>query len=136
MSKKYYWKMNGYLYEVSKEQYLEYRKEQDRHNYLKKNEQEAIILSLDALGAEGTSGDVFIADERVNVEEEIVHKLLLDKLKNAVSKLSAEELLLIDLLYSKLKTEREISKITGIPQRTICYRKKKIIERLKNFLES
>lgn len=30
MSKKYYWKMNGYLYEVSKEQYYEYRREQNR----------------------------------------------------------------------------------------------------------
>lgn len=83
MSKRYYWKMNGHLYEVSKGQYLEYRKERDRHNYLKKNEQEAVILSLDALGADGTSGDVFIADERVNVEEEIVHKLMLEKLKGA-----------------------------------------------------
>ena len=53
MSKKYYWKMNGHLYEVSKEQYFEYRKEQDRHDYLKRNEQEAVILSLDAMGAEG-----------------------------------------------------------------------------------
>ena len=51
MSKKYYWKMNGYLYEVSKEQYYEYRREQNRHDYLKKQKQEAVILSLDALGA-------------------------------------------------------------------------------------
>ena len=35
MSKKYYWKMNGYLYEVSKEQYYEYGREQNRHDYLK-----------------------------------------------------------------------------------------------------
>lgn len=136
MSKRYYWKINGYLYEVSEEQYFEYKYEQNRHDYLKKNEQEALILSLDAMGAEGKNGEVFIADERVNVEEEIVHKLMLDKLKNAIIKLSTEELLLIDLLYSKLKTEREVPKITGIPKRTICYRKKKILERLKNFLDS
>lgn len=33
MNKKYYWKMNGYIYEVTKEQYYKYRKEQDRHDY-------------------------------------------------------------------------------------------------------
>ena len=27
MNKKYYWKMNGYIYEVTKEQYYKYRKE-------------------------------------------------------------------------------------------------------------
>lgn len=53
MSKRYYWKINGYLYEVSEEQYFEYKYEQNRHDYLKKNEQAALILSLDAMGAEG-----------------------------------------------------------------------------------
>lgn len=118
MSKRYYWKMNGHLYEVSKEQYFEYRKEQDQHNYLKKNEQEAVTLSLDALGTEGTSGDVFIADERVNIEEKVVHKLMLEKLKDAISKLSAEELLLIGLLYSQLKSERETALLLGISQKS------------------
>lgn len=117
MSKRYYWKMNGRLYEVSKGQYFEYRKEQDRHNYLKKNEQEAVILSLDAIGAEGKNGEVFIANERVNVEEEIVHKLMLEKLKGAISKLSTEELLLIDALFSQLKSEREAALLLGISQK-------------------
>ena len=135
MSKRYYWKMNGHLYEVVKEQYFEYRKEQDRHNYLKKNEQEAVILSLDALGTEGTSGDVFIADERVNIEEEVVHKLMLEKLKDAISKLSAEELLLIGLLYSQLKSERETVLLLGISQKAVNKRKFKLLGQLKKFME-
>lgn len=135
MSKRYYWKMNGHLYEVSKEQYFEYRKEQDQHNYLKKNEQEAVTLSLDALGTEGTSGDVFIADERVNIEEKVVHKLMLEKLKDAISKLSAEELLLIGLLYSQLKSERETALLLGISQKAVNKRKFKLLGQLKKFME-
>lgn len=46
MSKKYYWKMNGYLYEVSKEQYYEYRKEQDRHIELLIHEAGKLIFSI------------------------------------------------------------------------------------------
>ena len=135
MSKKYYWKMNGYLYEVSKEQYFEYRKEQDRHNYLKENEEEATILSLDSLGAEGKNGENFLADPKINVEDEVIHKIMLEKLSSALEKLSAEELLLIDMLYAQLKTEREIASELGISQKAVNKRKAKLLGRLKLFLE-
>ena len=41
--------------------------------------QEAVILSLDALGADGMSGESFIADTQINVEEETVHNIMLEK---------------------------------------------------------
>ena len=61
---------------------------------------------------------------------------MLEKLASALEKLSADELLLIDMLYTQLKTEREISQITGVPQTTICYRKKRLLGKLKKFLEN
>ncbi len=134
MSKKYYWKMNGYLYEVSKEQYYEYRREQNRHDYLKKQKQEAVILSLDALGADGMSGESFIADTQINVEEETVHNIMLEKLRGALDKFSAEELLLIDLLYSQTKSERETASILGISQNAVNKKKLKLLGRLKKVL--
>ena len=134
MDKKYYWKMNGYIYEVTKEQYYRYRKEQDRHDYLREAEEEAVILSLDSLGVEGRDGENFLADPNVNVEEEVVHRIMLDKLRTALDKLSSEELMLIDLLYTQLKSEREISKLTGIPQKTVNNKKKKLLEKLRNHI--
>ena len=71
---------------------MKYRREQDRHDYLKKQEQEAVILSLDALG---------------------------------------EELLLIDLLYSQTKSERETASILGISQNAVNKKKHKLLGRLK-----
>ena len=135
MNKKYYWKMNGYIYEVTKEQYYKYRKEQDRHDYLRKLEEEAVILSLGSLGVECRDGEVFIADSKVNVEEEVVHKIMLDKLKSALNKLSAEELLLIDMLYTQLKSEREIASELGVSQNAVNKRKKKLLGQLKKLLE-
>ena len=134
MDKKYYWKMNGYIYEVTKEQYYRYRKEQDRHDYLREAEEEAVILSLDSLGGEGKDGVNFIADPNVNVEEEVVHRIMLDKLRVALNKLSSEELMLIDLLFTQLKSEREISKLTGIPQKSVNNKKKKLLEKLRNHI--
>ena len=110
---------------------MKYRREQDRHDYLKKQEQEAVILSLDALGVDGMSGESFIADNQINVEEETVQNIMLEKLQCALSKLSAEELLLIDLLYSQTKSERETASILGISQNAVNKKKHKLLGRLK-----
>ena len=136
MSKKYYWKMNGHLYQVSEKQYYEYRREQDRHDYLKKQEQEAVILSLYALGVDGMSGESFIADNQINVEEETVQNIMLEKLQCALSKLSAEELLLIDLLYSQTKSEHETASILGISQNAVNKKKHKLLGRLKKIYKN
>ena len=136
MSKKYYWKMNGHLYQVSEKQYYEYRREQDRHDYLKKQEQEAVILSLYALGVDGMSGESFIADNQINVEEETVQNIMLEKLQCALSKLSAEELLLIDLLYSQTKSEHETASILGISQKAVNKKKHKLLGRLKKIYKN
>ena len=133
MSKKYYWKMNGHLYEVSEDQYYEYRREQDRYDYLKKQEQEAVILSLNALGVDGMSGEGFIADNQINIEEETVYNIMLEKLRYALNKLLTEGLLLIDLLYSQIKSESETVSILGISQNAVNKKKHKLLGRLKKF---
>ena len=135
MDKKYYWKMNGYIYEVTKEQYYRYRKEQDRHDYLREAEEEAVILSLNSLGGEGRDGVNFIADPNVNVEDDVIHKIMLDKLRWALDKLSAEELFLIDMLYTQMKSEREIASELGVSQNAVNKKKKKLLGQLKKFLE-
>ena len=135
MSKKYYWKINGYLYKVTKEQYQSFKKEHDRHKRLEAAEKEAIILSFDSLGEEEDYADKFIADPNVHVEDDVIHKIMIEKLRAALNKLSTEELMLIDMLYTQAKSEREVSKLTGISQRTICNRKNRLLSKLKNLLE-
>ena len=80
MSKKYYWKMNGHFYEVSKEEYKTFKKEYDRHKKLKKAENDAVVLSLDALREQSDYTDVFLTDENIDLEEQVVHKIMLEKL--------------------------------------------------------
>lgn len=135
MDKKYYWKINGYLYEVTKEKYFEYKEEQNRHDYLKRNEEEAVILSLDSLGHEGKDGECFIADPNVNVEEEVIQKILLDKLRSALKGLSEEELHLIEQAYSYEKSEREIAAELGISQKAVNKRKTKLLAKLRESLK-
>ena len=136
--KKYYWKMDGRIYEVTKKQYAEYRKDYDRHKRLKQIEKDERVeeASFDSLNEKGESGDLFLADPNINVEEEVIHKMMLEKLRTALDKLTEEELFLIDLLYSEIKSEREIAEMTGKSQNAIHKRKKRILRDLKKFLEN
>lgn len=90
---------------------------------------------MDALGTDSRNGDIFLADPNNNIEEEVIHNILMEKLRMALDKLSDEELMLIDLLYTQMKSEREISKLTGIPQKSVNNRKKRLLEKLRNHLD-
>ena len=67
-----------------------------------------------------------MADIRKEQEREELHK--------AIGKLEKEEQILIQALFFEGYSERDWMRITGIPQRTINDRKRKIIEKLKKLL--
>lgn len=135
MSKKYYVKVAGYLYEVSKEIHDTYKREERRHRYLKDTQKEVVTLSYDALNDEVVSESVLV-DRYVNVEEAAINNVMLEKLNKALSTLSDDELFLIEHLIFQELSERELSKRTGIPQKTINNRKHKVLKKLKKLLEN
>ena len=59
----------------------------------------------------------------------------LDTLNQSLDELKPEERELISALFFKGMTEREYSKQTGIPQKTINDRKNRILRKLRNFLK-
>lgn len=99
MSKKYYWKMNGHLYEVSEEQYKKYKKEYDRSRTLAKQRKEVVILSFDALDTDEYTGESIFADPNTDIETEVVGNIMREKLNRTLNQLSEEEIFLIEQLY-------------------------------------
>ena len=99
MSKKYYWKMNGHLYEVSEEQYKKYKKEYDRSRTLAKQRKEVVILSFDSLDTDEYTGESIFADPNTDIETEVVGNIMREKLNRALNQLSEEEIFLIEQLY-------------------------------------
>lgn len=134
VSKKYYWKMNGYLYEVSEEQYKKYKKEYDRSKRLEKQRQEMIILSFDALDTDDCIGESVFADPNVDIESEVVDSIMHEKLNIALTQLSDEETFLIEQLYYLNKSERNLAEMLNLSQNAIHKRKHKILMRLKEIL--
>lgn len=134
---RYFMDCDTYKIEVSPEQYREWKHEVNHSGYLQAFEDEVLILSLDSLaGNDGISYEGLIADLSVNVEDEIISANDFQLLSEAVLSLDDDERWLITELFlrDKPKTEREITKLTGVPQPTVHYRKEKILEKLKNIL--
>ena len=136
MTIKHHWKINGQIYEVSKKQRQRFKKEYDRHKRLKAAEQEVTILSFDALGERGDSGDIFTADLTVNIEDKIIDKLMIEKLHKVLDKLPSDEKIFIELLFLHNKTEREVAVKLGLSQYGVNKRKWKILKKIKKFLEN
>lgn len=60
---------------------------------------------------------------------------MMDKLKECLPMLKSKEQELIDALFYHGLSEREFSKVSGIPQKTINDRKRRILAKLKKYLE-
>lgn len=74
------------------------------------------------------------ADEGEKVEDAAVKAVMLEKMWTCLDLLTQEEQNLITELYFKDKSERQLSKETGIPHMTIHNRKIKILGKLKKLI--
>ena len=134
MTVKHHWKINGRIYEVSKKQRQRFKKEYDRHKRLMSTKKDVTVLSLDAIEEQVSMKDVFLADLTVNIEDEIIDKLMIKKLNTALERLADDEKQLMDLLYSERKTIREAATIMGVSKSVLSEKKDKVLRKLKIFL--
>ena len=128
--------LHGMLMEVTPEQYRDFYKERRRQKYLYERSRENRDISIDMLTTEQFNGADILVSDGMDIEEQVAYKLLLDKLHSCLSLLTEEEQELIYALFFVEKTEREWSAETGIPQKTINNRKRKILLKLKALLEN
>ena len=131
MKKAYHIKQNGELIPVTEEVYRAYQQPKWREK--KQDEVRAIKeTSLDVMLESGH--EVRLDLGQALVEDIALDKLLLDELLNALMKLTDDERSLLNELFYKEKSEREIAKEIGISSIAIHKRKHKIINKLRQFL--
>lgn len=133
MGKKYHIKLNGELIPVTEEVYRAYQQPKWREK--KQAEVRAQKeVSLDAMLETGYSGHL---DSRQALVDEIVaDKLLLDELLKALAELNEDERFLIDELFYKEKTEREIADSSNISHQAVHKKKNRILAKLEKLLKS
>ncbi len=76
----------------------------------------------------------FAADDE-SAEDTAVKTLMIQKMLECLKLLSPEERSLITGLFFEGKSERQLAKQTGVPQRTINDRKNKILGKLKTLMD-
>ncbi|WP_329494282.1 sigma factor-like helix-turn-helix DNA-binding protein [Caproiciproducens sp. CPB-2] len=64
-----------------------------------------------------------------------IKAVMIEKMLTHLKHLSTEEQELISALFFKGKSERQVSREIGVPQRSIHGRKIRILEKLKKFME-
>ncbi len=133
---RFFLNMKNVVLECSKEEYLRNRAEKRRSDYLAEGKKDWTIISLFAQKDKETSGEEVIPDLETDVEEEIIHTITLQKLREVLAALPKEDAELLTALYLQTPplTLRAYSEQTGIPVMTLHYRKERLLQLLKKRL--
>jgi len=126
--------VQGKRISVAKEVYNAYYHCRDREKYLDKLAEKNNI-SIEGCKEKGISVEYIISTAVDSVEDTIITEMLLVKLRQCVKMLDKSERMLIAELYLRGKSERQLSKETGIPAMTIHDRKTRILKNLKKMME-
>ncbi|WP_183121927.1 sigma-70 family RNA polymerase sigma factor [Streptococcus iniae] len=132
--KEYYIYVQGKAVLVSKEVYQTYWKIADHEKYLKRKDKKYNVILFSSLDHDGHFVDNF-SDKSVVIEKLVETQILIETLRNAISKLDDEEREIIDRLYFKNETLRSVAKLKNITHPALIKKRNKILEKLKNFLK-
>ena len=119
---------------VTQEIYKAYYRCRDREKYLDKLAEENNI-SLEGCAEKGISVEYIIATAEDSMEDVIILNELITKMLRCVQTLDGPDRTLIVELYLRGKSERQLSKETGVPRMTIHDRRDKILKKLKKMME-
>ena len=128
--------IQGRLIEVSEDVYYAYFRMERQERWQEEKKQEHEVVSYDALDNGETNGAEAIQDMATpSMEELAIAKELNERLHHAVAALPKAERDLIRAIYFEGQTEEDYGKMTGMSQTGISYRRRKILSKLKLFLD-
>ena len=127
--------LHGMLMEVPEDEYKAFYQERRRQKYLVERSRDNDDFSYDMLTTDDFNGEDILVDTVADTAGQAEISLLLDKLKKALVILPDSDRQLIDALFTQGLSEREWSALSGIPQKTVNARKKRLLLKLRNSLE-
>ena len=133
----YYIKIREKQIPVTEEVYKAYCQGARKERYCRESDIRNQTFFYDALDTEELNGcDMFWDADAQSVEEAAEKNILLEKLKRHVKELGAQEQELIIRLYVYGESLRRVAGTTGIPLTTLHGRHRRLLKKLKNFLEN
>lgn len=134
MAKEYYLYVNGQRVKVSEQIYKVYWREKEHEKYLEQVDKKNHLLFFSSLDHDGNFVDN-LADESVDVEKIIETQILIETVRNAVSRLNDEERDIIERLYFNDETLSSVARSKKVSYQAIQWRKNNILKKLKVILK-
>ena len=92
------------------------------------------LLFFSSLDQDGHFAETLV-DESVDIEKIVETQMMIEAVRNAISKLNAEERDIIERLYFNDETLSSVARNKGVTYQTIQWRKDRILRKLKEILE-
>lgn len=127
--------LHGMLMEVSKKDYTDFYKDKRRQKYIDERSAENGDFSYDMLTTDDFNGEDILVDTSQEIDDVVIDKIMLDKLRNSLVLLSADEQKLIREIFFEELSERTLARKYGVSQVAIHKRKNKILDKLKKIIE-
>ena len=134
MAKEYYLYVNGQKVKISEQIYKVYWREKEHEKYLEQVDRKNHLLLFSSLDHDGHFEEN-IVDEGIDVEKIVETQMMIEAVRNAISRLNAEEKDIIERLYSNHETVRSVAKLKSITHPALIKKRNKILEKLKKFIE-
>ena len=106
---KFFIPLHGMLMEVTEEQYKEFYKSQRRQKYIDERSAENGDFSYDMLTTDDFNGEDILPDKSEPLDEQVVQKIMTDKLKSALPLLAEDEQKLIREIFYENLSERSLA---------------------------
>ncbi|HFI0114583.1 TPA: sigma-70 family RNA polymerase sigma factor [Streptococcus suis] len=132
---KYYLYVKGKRIPVDVNLYKSYWKLVNHEKYLQRREVKFSVRPFSDFEYDNNNFVESIADFTVDVEKIVETKMLLELLLSNLTRLSVEELLLIEELYYKEKTLRQLADILKTSPARVMRLRDKLLSKLKMLLE-
>ena len=131
---KFFIPLHGMLMEVTEETYRDFYKSKRRQKYIDERSAENDDFSYDMLKTDDFNGEDILPDENEPLDEQVIRKIMTDKLRCAMLLLSEDEHELICEIFYEELSERTLAEKYCISQVAIHKRKVKILDKLKKLL--
>lgn len=126
--------MNEKKIEVSEEVYKVYCQEKNHENYLKRLDRKNHMILFSSLDQDRYF-ESNIVDDKFDLNKVIQKKLMIEAVRDAISKLNDEERELIERLYYNEETLRSVAESENISQTALIKRRNNILKRLRDILK-
>ena len=134
MAKEYYLYIGGQKVKVSEDIYKVYWREKEHEKYLEQVDRKNHLFLFSSLDHDGHFEENII-DESIDVEKIVETQMMIEAVRNAISRLNAEERDIIERLYFNDETLSSIARRKKVSYQAIQWRKNKSLQKLKLFLE-